>query len=178
MQARTARLVFTLHLFALLTSCGFHLVSDSYRLPPDWSRLSVQAGAGVSAYSELVALLKQQLREAQGATIGEAGSGTPQIVLTSEQFRNPVSALDTFGRAQEYLLEYIVYYQFIDGSGKPLSQKQRIYLRREQSYSSTQILAKEQETAYLKKDLQQRAAERIVDRLLAVLNQPPRTSEG
>ena len=108
-------------------------------------------------------LLKQQLRETQGATILEPGHGVPGIVLSSEKFRNPVSALDSLGRAQEYLLEYIVYYQFVDGSGKPLSAKQRIYLRREQSYSSTQILAKEQETAYLKKDLQHRAAERIVE---------------
>lgn len=138
-------------------------------MPPDWSQLSVQA-KGVSSYSDLVVLLKQQLRETQGVTIREPGKGMPQIVLYSEQFRNPVSALDSLGRAQEYLLEYIVYYQFIDGSGKALSPKQRIYLRREQSYSSTQILAKEQESEYLKTDLQHRAAERIVERLLAMVN--------
>lgn len=159
--------------FTMLSSCGFHLVSNDYHLPPAWSQVSVEPGSGVSAYSDLVVLLKQQLRETQGATIREPGQGIPRIVLSGEKFRNPVSALDTLGRAQEYLLEYIVYYQFIDGSGKPVSSKQRIYLRREQSYSSTQILAKEQETAYLKNALQHRAAERIVDRLLAVVTQSP-----
>jgi len=175
MRASTARSISAILFFALLSSCGFHLVSNDYRLPPDWSRLSVETGSGISAYSDLVVLLKQQLRETQGVTIREPGRGVPQIVLSSEKFRNPVSALDSLGRAQEYLLEYIVFYQFVDGSGKPLSPKQRIYLRREQSYSSTQILAKEQETAYLKKDLQYRAAERIVDRLLAIVNQPRKT---
>ena len=91
--------------------------------------------------------------------------------MYSEQFRTPVSALDAFGRAQEYLLEYIVYYQFVDASGKELTPRKRIYFRREQSYSSAQILAKEQETEYLKKDLQHRAAERIVNRLVTIVNQ-------
>lgn len=178
MPASAARSIFAILFSVLLSSCGFHLVSNDYRLPPDWSRLSVQAGAGVSPYSDVVLLLKQQLRETQGATISDAGKGVPQIVLSGEKFRNPVSALDRLGRAQEYLLEYIVYYQFVDGSGKPILPKQRIYLRREQSYSSTQILAKEQESEYLRQDLKRRAAERIVNRLLAVLNQQARKHEG
>jgi LPS-assembly lipoprotein len=178
MRASVVRSIYVILFLALLTSCGFHLVSNDYRLPPDWSRLSVKTGAGVSPYSDLVLSLKQQLRETQGATIRDAGSGVPQIVLSGEKFRTPVSALDSFGRAQEYLLEYIVYYQFVDSSGKPLLPKQRIYLRREQSYSSTQILAKEQESEYLRQELRHRAAERIVNRLLAVLNQQPRKHEG
>lgn len=172
MRTSIVRSIAAVLLFAMLSSCGFHLVSNDYRLPPAWSQISVKSGSGVSAYSDLVVLLKQQLRETQGATIREPGQGIPQIVLSGEKFRNPVSAIDTFGRAQEYLLEYIVYFQFVDGAGKPVSPKQRIYLRREQSYSSTQILAKEQESTYLKKELQHRAAERIVDRLLAVVTQP------
>ena len=170
-RANVARLIPAILLFALLPACGFHLVSDTYRLPPEWSQLSVETGPGISAYSDLVILLKQQLRETQGTTIREPGSGVPRIVLYSEQFRNPVSALDAFGRAQEYLLEYIVYYQFVDASGKELTPRKRIYFRREQSYSSAQILAKEQETEYLKKDLQHRAAERIVNRLVTIVNQ-------
>ena len=171
MRENVARLIPAILLIVLLPACGFHLVSDNYRLPPEWARLSVETGSGISAYSDLVILLKQQLRETQGTTVVESGSGVPKIVLSGEQFRNPVSALDAFGRAQEYLLEYIVYYQFVDASGKEVTPKKRIYLRREQSYSSAQILAKEQETAYLKKDLQHRAAERIVNRLVTIVNQ-------
>jgi len=173
MRANIARLIPAILLIALLPACGFHLVNDSYRLPPDWAQLSVETGPGISAYSGLVISLKQRLRETQGAIIREPGSGVPKIVLYREQLRNPVSALDAFGRAQEYLLEYIVYYQFFDASGKEVMPKKRIYLRREQSYSSTQILAKEQETAYLKKDLQHRAAERIINRLVTKVNQLP-----
>jgi len=171
MRVNIARLIPAILLIALLPACGFHLVSDKYRLPPGWTQLSVETGSGVSAYSDLVVLLKQQLRETQGATILESGSSVPRIVLYNEQFRNPVSALDAYGRAQEYLLEYIVYYQFVDASGKEVTPKSRIYIRREQSYSSAQILAKEQETAYLKKEMQRRAAERIVNRLLTITNQ-------
>ena len=140
MRENVARLIPAILLIVLLPACGFHLVSDNYRLPPEWARLSVETGSGISAYSDLVILLKQQLRETQGTTVVESGSGVPKIVLSGEQFRNPVSALDAFGRAQEYLLEYIVYYQFIDASGKEVTPKKRIYLSREQSYSSAQIL--------------------------------------
>ena len=171
MRVNITRLIPAILLIALIPACGFHLVSDNYRLPPEWAQLSVETGSGISAYSDLVILLKQQLRETQGTTIRESGSGVPRIVLYNEQFRNPVSALDAYGRAQEYQLEYIVYYQFVDASGKEVTPRKRIYLRREQSYSSAQILAKEQETAYLKKDLQRRAAETIVNRLVTIVNQ-------
>jgi len=171
MRTGILKLASVIAFLGFLSSCGFHLVSDDYRLPPAWSTLSIEASTGFSEYSDLVVLLKQQLRETEGATVVNGGTGFPKIILSGEKFRNPVSALDSFGRAQEYLLEYIVYYQFVDANGKTVLPRQRVYLRLEQPYSSAQILAKEQETVLLQKDLQKRAARRIVERLVAETSQ-------
>lgn len=174
MRIKHRQLLILLVLVPMLGACGFHLRQDDYRLPQEWMQLGIEARGKVSSNSGLVLQLQQQLRETQGATVQVGAAVSPRIVLYSEQFRNPVSALDSLGRAREYLIEYIVQYQLVDTTGKELlPKKQRIYLRREQSYSSTQILAKERESEYLKKELQRHAAERIVDRLLAVLHQTP-----
>jgi len=155
-----------------LAACGFHLRSDDYRLPSGWQTLAIETGGNLGIRSDLTRELSLQLRQRYGATVklGPAKQ-LPGIVLQQERFNNPVSALDTFGRAREYLLEYTVYYRLVDADGKELLPKQRIYLRQEQTYSSRTILANEQETQYRQQQLRRRAAEQIVERLLATVNQ-------
>lgn len=169
----TIRLVSFLVILALtapLSSCGFKLRDGSYQLPAEWKQLEVETRGSVSPGSGLTMQLKQILRQAHGTKARSATlNKRPGIILLDEEFRNTVSSLDNLGRAQDYLLEYIVRFQFIGSAGKALAPPHRIYLRTEQAYSSTSILAKEHESEYLRKKLQQRAASRIVQRLLATL---------
>lgn len=167
------RYLLVLILVPLMVSCGFRLRDGSYHLPADWRVLAVETRGGLSAHSGLTVELKLALQETQDVDVRDAGAtGMPKVMLLEDRFRNPVSTIDALGRAQEYLLEYIVYYKVVDGEGKEVLPKQRIYLRQEQTYSSKSILAKEQETVVLKRDLQRRAANRIIERLLAVTRSP------
>jgi len=155
-----------------LAACGFHLRSDDYRLPPPWQTLAIETGGNLGVRSELTRELSLQLRQRYGVTVQLGHTDKlPTIVLQEERFNSPVSALDTLGRAREYLLEYTVYYRLVDADGKELLPKQRIYLRQEQTYSSRTILASEQESQYRQQQLRRRAAEQIVERLLATVNQ-------
>ncbi len=151
-----------------LSACGFKLRGQSGELPPQWTQLAIEVRPPISAHSGLALALRQKLQQAHRAHIvTQATVGSPRIVIISEKYRNPVSALDALGRTQEFLHEYIVRYQFIDADGKALAPAYRLYLRREQSYSSASILSKERESGFLLNNLQQRAANRIIERLLA-----------
>ena len=164
-------LLVVLILVPLMASCGFKLRDGSYRLPAEWRELVIETRGGISAHSGLTVDLKLALQETQDVVVRDAGAkDLPKVILLEERFRNPVSAIDSLGRAQEYLLEYIVHYKVVGSDGKEVIPKQRIYLRQEQSYSSKSILAKEQESVVLKRNLQRRAASRIVERLLMTAN--------
>lgn len=170
MANKLSRILLLIVLGLSLNACGFKLRSDDYRLPAAWQTMAIETHGNLTAHSELTRELSLRLRQTQGVTLS-SGRGLPKVVLLSEGFRNPVSAIDTLGRAREYLLEYVVYYQLVDGDGKYLVKQQRIYLRQEQSFSSSSILANEQESLYLRQQLQKRAAAQIIEKLLAVVNQ-------
>lgn len=154
-----------------LAACGFHLRNDDYRLPSDWQTLAVETGGNLGPRSDLTRELSLQLRQRYGVTVHLGHGGKlPAIVLQAERFSNPVSALNTLGRAREHLLEYTVYYKLVDADGKELLPRQRIYLRQEQTYSSRTILANEQERRYRQQQLRRRAAEQIIERLLVTVN--------
>lgn len=169
-RAALKRLVL-LVLFASVTACGFKLRGSDYRLPDDWQVVSIETRGNLGANSELVRELADQLRLTQGVDVRRGVvPETPRIVLLKERFSNPVGSLDTLGRAQEHLLEYVVQYNFIDRAGKELLTTQRIYLRQELVHDRSPILANEREQQYLLAQLRKRMADRIIERLLAVVN--------
>lgn len=159
-------------MLSLLTACGFKLRGDAATLPASWTRVAIDFGGNLSAHNGLVEALERRLQETHGVHIEtDVAARVPRIVLMDERFNSPVSALDTLGRATEYLLEYVVRFRFIDADGKPLTEINRIYLRREQSYSSARILAKQREAEELKQSLREIAADRIIERLAGVARQ-------
>lgn len=156
---------------ASLSACGFKLRGSDYRLPDAWQAVSIETRGNLKPGSDITRELAIQLRLTQGADVHRGVvPGLPRIVLLGERFRTSVGALDSLGRAQEHLLEYVVHYKLVDQAGKELLSAQRIYLRQEQVFSSGTILAKEREQQYLLGQLRTRMANRIIERLLAVVN--------
>lgn len=156
---------------ASLSACGFKLRGSDYRLPDDWQAVSIETRGNLKPNSGITRELANQLRQAQGVDVHRGVvPETSRIVLLKERFSNPVGSLDTLGRAQEHLLEYVVHYKFIDRAGKELLTTQRIYLRQELVHDRTAILAKEREQEFLLAQLRKRMANRIIERLLAVVN--------
>lgn len=156
-----------------LSACGFRLRGEAVTLPAEWHHIAISFGDKLSSHNGLVGALERRLQETYGVHIELNGvAKVPRIELIAEKFDTPVSALDTYGRASEYLLEYSVRFRFVDADGKPLKEPGRIYLRREQSYNSAHILAKQRESDELKQGLREIAADRIVERLASIVRQP------
>jgi len=166
------RWVLPIVLLSLVSACGFKLRGEAATLPPTWERMAIEFGGSLSAHNGLVEALERRLQESHGVHIeADPAARVPRIVLIDERFNSPVSALDTLGRATEYLLEYVVRFRFVDADGKSLTEVSRIYLRSEQSYSSAKILAKQRESEELQQSLREIAADRIIERLAGVARQ-------
>lgn len=171
MRTRLSLLLLIAAVATTLAACGFKLRGSDHHLPEGWRALAVEVTGKASRKSGLAEALYLQLQQMPGTTVHlEAVTGLPKIILLSERLRNSVSALDSLGRAKEYLLEYVVYFKFVDADGKEILSKQRLYLREEQSYSSSAILAKERESRRLQQQLHRRAATQIIERLMATIN--------
>jgi LPS-assembly lipoprotein len=99
------------------------------------------------------------------ATPGEA-EAVLQVLGESREKR--ILSLSAAGRVSEYVLFYRLSFRLHDGKGKELLPVQPLELKRDISFSDTQLLAKEQEELLLYRDMQNDAVQQVIRRLNAV----------
>jgi LPS-assembly lipoprotein len=73
--------------------------------------------------------------------------------------------LSSAGRVREYLLRYLVSFRLKDSAGRELIPADTIVLERDLTYDDDAVLAKENETAFLYRDMQADAVQQLVRRL-------------
>lgn len=153
--------ILLLLLFLSLGACGFQL-RGAAQLP--FRTLCVEGG-GSQVGMDLQRALRHGSNVKIVATPGEA-EAVLQVLGESREKR--ILSLSAAGRVSEYVLFYRLSFRLHDGKGKELLPIQPLELKRDISFSDTQLLAKEQEEVLLYRDMQNDAVQQVIRRLNAV----------
>jgi len=151
---------FLLAAFCLtLTACGFHLRGQA-TLP--FETLYVDA----SNDSSFAVELKRALRSGTNIRLSDNPKDAEAIFqLVSETRDKLILSVNTGGTVAEYELRMHVSFRLHDNKGQSWIVPTEINLKREVSYSDTNVLAKDYEEAQLYKDMQSDAVQQVVWRL-------------
>lgn len=143
----------------LLASCGFHLRGQA-ALP--FESIYVQSG-GPSSFANEFARAVRAGSQTQVTDNPQAARVTLQIIAEGRE--RAILSLSGSGRVREITLRYRVSYRLYDQKNKEHIAPSEILLRRDLSYSDTDVIAKEQEEALLFRDMQSDAVQQLVRRL-------------
>jgi LPS-assembly lipoprotein len=145
-----------------LAACGFQL-RGATQLPYQnlYIALAANSDRGAELRRQIRAsqpeLLVEDLQQAD-AVFREVGYGTERII----------AALNAEGRAREYQLRLHYSFRVEDNKGVPLTPVNEIILTREVTYDDNQLLAKDQEEAFLWQDMNRDLVQQILRRLALI----------
>ncbi len=143
----------------LLASCGFHLRGQA-ALP--FESIYVQSGGPSSFANEFARAVRAGSRTRVTDNPKDA-QATLQIIAEGRE--RAILSLSGSGRVREITLRYRVSYRLYDQKNREHIAPSEILLRRDLSYSDTDVIAKEQEEALLYRDMQSDAVQQLVRRL-------------
>ena len=141
----------------LLASCGFHLRGQA-SLPFE------------SIYVSGSPVFANQLKRAVRAGSQTRVTDNPKdaevtLQILSELRERVILSLSAAGRVREITLRYRLSYRLTDSKGKEYILPTELVLRRDLTYSDTDVLGKEQEENLLYRDMQNDAVQQVVRRL-------------
>ena len=141
----------------LLASCGFHLRGQA-SLPFESLYVS-----GSPVFANQIARSVRAGSHTRVTTNPKDAQVTLQIL--SELRERVILSLSAAGRVREITLRYSVSFRLTDAKGIEYVAPSQIVLRRDITYSDSDVLGKEQEEALLYRDMQNDAVQQIVRRL-------------
>ena len=148
-------------LATFLAGCGFQL-RGSYGLPFDTLYVALPESA------ELHAQIKRNVESgSQTRLVGSAPEAQATLTILRDQTQKSILSLDGTGRIREYQLTRVFSFRVTDAKNSELLPPGDIVLRRELTYSDTQVLAKESEEAVLWRDMQNDLVQQLLRRLAA-----------
>ncbi len=144
----------------LTAGCGFKPVNTA-EMP--FPTLYVNEGAYSSFGGEFKRFVESNSRS---TTLTQTPAQADVVLeILREDQRMQILSLNAEGRVQEYLLRYWVTFRLKDKSGKVLIPADTIVLERDMTYDDDIALAKENEQAFLYRDMQRDAVQQLVRRL-------------
>ncbi len=144
-----------------LAGCGFHL-RGNIAMPFH------SAHVAGSEHDPVLTDLRRQLRLNDVEVTDEAKGA--QIVIRILQLRQErdILSLNSAGKAREYRLFYTLAYAVDAADGTSLRAPDRITLRRDVTFSDSQVLAKAQEEALLYNDMKTDIVQQLMRRLATI----------
>ena len=142
-----------------LAACGFHLRGQA-ALP--FESMYVQTGGPSSFASQLARAVRAG---SQTRVIDNPKDAQVTLQIIAEARERAILSLSGGGRIREITLRYRVSYRLYDRKNKEYIAPSEILLRRDLSYSDTDVIAKEQEEGLLYRDMQSDAVQQLVRRL-------------
>ena len=153
----------------LLASCGFHLRGQA-ALP--FETMYVSGSAGFRT------LLTRAVRAGSNTRIVD-NQKEAQVILqvVGEQNERVILSLSGSGRVRELQLRYRISYRLTDNDSREILPTTEVQLKRDLTYSDTDVLGKEQEEQLLIRDMRNDAVQQVVRRLqVARIDLPPKTT--
>ncbi len=154
---RASRLAVSMALCAMVTACGFHLRGQA-SLPFDTIYVS-----GSPPFANQVARAVRAGSKTRVIDNPKDAQATLQIL--SELRERLILSLSAAGRVREITLRYRVAFRLMDAKGTEYMPASEIVLRRDVTYSDSDILGKEQEEALLYRDMLNDAVQQVVRRM-------------
>ena len=142
-----------------LAACGFHLRGQA-ALP--FESMYVQTGGPSSFASQLARAVRAG---SQTRITDNPKDAQVTLQIIAEARERAILSLSGGGRVREITLRYRVSYRLYDRKNKEYIAPSEILLRRDLSYSDTDVIAKEQEEGLLYRDMQNDAVQQLVRRL-------------
>jgi len=143
----------------LLSSCGFQLRGQA-SLPFDTLY--------ISGSPQFAGQLTRIVRAgSQTRVTNNPQEARVTLEILGEQRERAILSLSSSGRVREITLNYRVSYRLYDQMKKEYVQNSEIALRRDLSYTDTDVVGKEHEEALLYRDMQSDAVQQMVRRLQA-----------
>lgn len=148
-----------------LEGCGFHL-RGAVKLSPALDRTYVD---GVSPYSDLAVLLRQQLRS-NGVEVIEdnASKATATLHIVHQGIAKRVLSVGPDGTVREYELNAVISFEVKGHDKKRLLANQTITLTREYIFDPDDVLGKAEEEQLLREDLRKDLVRLMIYRLQTI----------
>ena len=154
-----SRLAVSIALCALLTSCGFHLRGQA-TLPFESMFISGSPSVATQIARAVRAGSKTRV-------VNNPKEADVTLEILSEARERAILALSSSGRVRELQIRYRIAFRVYDRSSREYIAPGEVLLKRDLSYSDSDVLGKEQEEALLYRDMQNDAVQQIIRRLEA-----------
>ena len=146
---------------AMLQGCGFKL-RGKVELAPMLSDVFVEA-TDLDISSDIKKSLKFS-----GANVLASEASASSILLVDSRYEREVRNLDSRGLATSYILRYEVRFKVVDSSGEDVYVSPIIRQRRNFDFSASELLEKEDEEEFLKKDMRKELVQQIMRQISAI----------
>lgn len=157
MMIKTQKIL--LLLFVLVVSaCGYHL-RGSIDLPEELKSIYLQGASG-----QLTKQFKRTLRSSGGELVENIEQAGMVVDVVKERMDRRVLSLSTSGRANEYELNYLLDFIFLDAQGQALSELQKIELSRDYFNEQEEVLGKNNEEDLIRDEMYRQAVQSIFNR--------------
>lgn len=160
-----AQLVVAMIAVCVLSACGFQLRGSSADAVLPFKTMYI----GLPENSSLGAELKRNIRSSIGTQVVRDKKDAQAILEVLDESRERlVLSLNSQGRVREYALNYKLRFRVVDNAGKEFLPPTTIALKRDMSFTESQLLAKESEEELLYRDMQTDLVQQLLRRLAAV----------
>ena len=168
--AHAARLAAGIVLCATLASCGFHLRGQA-TLPFE----SVFISGSPSVATQIARAVRAGSKT---RVLGNSKEAEVTLEILSEARERAILSLSSSGRVRELQIRYRIAFRVFDKQGRVYIPPSEVMLKRDLSYSDSDVLGKEQEEALLYRDMQNDAVQQIIRRLEAARPEPDTAPKG
>jgi LPS-assembly lipoprotein len=150
----------------MLTACGFELRGSN---AADATIPFKTIYIGLPENSSLGAELKRNIRSGNGTQVVRDKKDAQAILeVLNEARERQVLSLNSQGRVREYALNYKLRFRVINNAGKEFLPATDVVLKRDMSFTESQLLAKESEEELLYRDMQTDLVQQLLRRLAAI----------
>jgi LPS-assembly lipoprotein len=148
----------------VLGACGFQLRGEA-RLPPVMAETWLNVPDDSTAFvRELTLMLR-----ANGVNVrDQAGSASAELRIFSERIAREALTISGQARVREFVLVFDLDFELREAGGEVLIPRETLRLMRDYSFDEQEILAATREEEFLRDDLRQAMAARLLRRLEAL----------
>ncbi len=158
---RIVQCLLPISLVVLLSACGFQLRGEA-RLPAAMSQTQLMASDQTSAFVREL----ERLLTANGVALTDARTeSAARLRIVSERMRREALTIAGDARVREFVLIFEVTLSLVDADDRVLMPEETLRLSRDYSFDEQEILAATREEEFLRADLRQSMAARVLRRL-------------
>jgi LPS-assembly lipoprotein len=159
------QLIAAITIACMLTACGFQLRGSSGNADLPFKTIYI----GLPENSSLGVELKRNIRTSIGTQVVREKKDAQAILEVLDEVRDrQVLSLNSQGRVREYSLIYKLRFRVVDNAGAEFLPSTEITLKRDMSFTESQLLAKQSEEELLFRDMQTDLVQQLLRRLTAI----------